>query len=245
MLLASNEVAAAASEPAPVHAPPPVKHPRPKLKGNARFAQGCSWSGPPYAYPYWASSRGDAFVNTIKALNEAGVVYFLKGGALIGAYRHGGPVPCDGDMDIVFPTWLNGLADCEDVKWGRPTLRGYEKNEEPELTLCGKTREEYVATAGDWLRQKVPSLRSIAPRSFGGVRVDFAGIGVDWIVSILDQSYMHDGPLCRCQFGDTWAWCIEGSLPLLKRLYGESVLTPDSKVKRCLVSEPTRFLNTT
>ena len=211
-------------------------------KGTARGTAGCglrcSWSGRPYVHPYWA--RGDAFVKTIEALNDAGVVYFLTDGALIGAYRHGGPVPCDGDMDIVFPTWLNGLADCEDVKDGRPTLRGYETNDESNLTLCGKTREDYVAMAGDWLRRKVPSLRSIAPRSFGGLRVDLAGVGVDWIVSILDQSYLHDGPMCRCRFGATWAWCLEGSLPLLKRIYGDSVLTPDSKARAC--REPTRWV---
>jgi hypothetical protein len=200
-------------------------------------ARECTWSGRKYPYPYWSSERGTAFVNTIKALNAAGVSYFLTDGALIGAYRHGGPVPCDGDMDIVFPTWLNGLATCNDASV--PKLQGYEKENEALLTLCGKTRKEYVAMTPQWLREHVPNIRSIDPRNFGGLRVDFAGIGVDWIVSILDQSYLHEGPLCRCRFGDTYAWCIEGSLTLLQRLYGQHVLTPDRKVQQCLKTEQT------
>ena len=104
----------------------------------SRFPE-CSWSGHDYLYPYWDNA---AFENTIKALNGAGIVYILAHGGLIGAYRHGGPVPCDGDLDIVFPVWLNGLANCEDAQV--PILRDYDKKDESLLTICGKTRTDYV-----------------------------------------------------------------------------------------------------
>jgi len=194
----------------------------------------CSWSGHKYLYPYWDNP---VFENTVRALNEAGVIYFLTDGALIGAYRHGGPVPCDGDMDIVFPVWLNGIATCEDA--ATPVLRGYEKNDESLLTLCGKTREEYVSEGAAWLRKHVPNIHSIAPREFGGLRVNFAGIGVDWIVSILDQSYLHKGPICRCLFGSTEALCIEDSLWLIKSIYGENVLTPLPNIQKCIDTRQT------
>lgn len=205
-----------------LHKPPLVTFPK------------CSWSGHEYLYPYWDNP---VFENTIRALNEAGVVYFLTDGALLGAYRHGGAIPCDGDMDIVFPVWLNGLATCEDAN--TPILRGYEKNDESQLTLCGKTREEYVSETTPWLREHVPNIRSILPRNFGGLRVDFAGIGVDWIVSILDQSYLHHGPICRCIFGSTEALCTEDSLWLIKNIYGNDVLTPDKGKIKCIQTKKT------
>jgi len=210
-----------------------VKRVEPKKNSLDMFQQ-CSWSGHKYLYPYWDNP---VFENTIRALNEAGVIYFLTDGALIGAYRHGGPIPCDGDMDIVFPVWLNGLATCEDA--ATPILRGYEKNDESLLTLCGKTREEYVSEGAAWLRKHVPNIPSIAPRKFGGLRVNFAGIGVDWIVSILDQSYLHKGPICRCLFGSTEALCIEDSLWLIKSIYGENVLTPLPDKQECIHSQKT------
>ena len=203
-------------------------------KNSLDMFEKCSWSGHKYLYPYWDNP---VFENTVRALNEAGVIYFLTDGALIGAYRHGGPVPCDGDMDIVFPVWLNGLATCEDANI--PVLHGHEKNDESLLTLCGKTREEYVLETTPWLRQRVPNLRSIAPRKFGGLRVNFAGIGVDWIVSILDQSYLHRGPICRCLFGSVEALCIEDSLWLIKSIYGNDVLTPDKGKINCIKMEKT------
>jgi hypothetical protein len=214
--------------------PQPAQNPRRNATSSLDTFKQCSWSGHAYLFPYWDNR---AFENTIKALNRAGVIYFLTKGALIGAYRHGGPVPCDGDMDIVFPVWLNGAAVCEDA--ATPVLRGYEKNDEAALTLCNKTREEYVSDGTAWLNRHISDVRSVAPRSFGGLRVNFAGIGVDWIISILDQSYIHNGPICRCRFGSTEALCIEGSLSLLKSTYGQDVLTPPPHIQHCMNTQKT------
>ena len=136
-------------------------------------------------------------------------------------------------MDIVFPVWLNGLATCEDANI--PHLRGYEKDDESQLTLCGKTRNEYVQETKYWLRQNISKIHYILPRDFGGMRVNFAGIGVDLIVSILDQGYLHRGPICKCKFGSTEAICYEGALEHLREEYGQDIWTPDkSNIRICI-----------
>ncbi len=196
---------------------------------NSNSYKQCSWSGDGTLYPH---SDNIAFENTIRTLNKAGITYILLEGSLIGAYRHGGGIPCDEDMDIAFPVWLNGLAVCEDAKI--PILQGYEKKNESLLTLCGKTRTEYVRQTAAWLKQRVPTIRSIEPRDFGGMRVDFAGVGVDWVVSILDQAYLHNGPICNCKFGSTEALCLEGTIEVIKQRYGADILTPDAEKMKCI-----------
>ena len=124
------------------------------------------------------------------------------------------------------------MAVCEDAKV--PILQGYEKKNESLLTLCGKTRTEYVRQTAAWLKQRVPTIRSIDPRDFGGMRVDFAGVEVDWVVSILDQAYLHKGPICNCKFGSTEALCLEGTLEVIKERYGADILTPNAEKMRCI-----------
>ena len=165
----------------------------------------CEWPVPPYAY-----AKNFAMEETVRMLNAANITYALECGSLLGAYRHGGPLACDGDMDIVFPVWLNDLANCSDG---------------PGATLCGLQRGDYIKPAMIWLRERIPSV-SISPRNFGGFRAHFAGIGVDWIVSIND---FHDDALCVCAFGSTTAICVQGADRRLRKLYGPSFMTPDSR----------------
>ena len=64
----------------------------------------CTWSDQDnYTFPYWNNTK---FMQSIKILNKYNVAYFITDGTLLGAFRHGGPIPCDGDIDIVFPVWL-------------------------------------------------------------------------------------------------------------------------------------------
>jgi len=187
----------------------------------------CTWSdedASKYDYPFWTGTTAAAFERTVDALNEAGVMYLLIDGALLGAWRHGGPIPEDRDMDIVCPVWLNDIATCADNKV--PTLRGYEKNDETKLELCGKTRASYVDESKAWLESKFPAATGFETRDFGGLSVNFAGVRVDWVVSILDQSILHDGPLCQCRFGNTHGICLEHTDRLLERFYGKGYMKP-------------------
>jgi hypothetical protein len=159
--------------------------------------------------------------------------------------RHGGPLPCDEDLDIVFPAWLNLIGgsgadrqeECTDATV--PTLRGYEHKDENALLLCGYTRKEYVPMAAQFLKRRLPVLSSppglglrkrrcekceevgvISPTDFGGLKVNLAGIDIDMVVSILDRAYIQQGPVCRCMFGDTDAACLEGARAVLDSVYG-------------------------
>lgn len=169
---------------------PPVPAPAPSpsvpRSGN-RWIQTlpwCSWSKPPhFAHAYWDSPRARQFTDTIQMLNDADIRYFLTEGQLIGAWRHGGPLPCeiaavndaiirlmsrlttlrhhatgDDDLDLVFPAWLNPLPStvgCTDARV--PTLRGYDIGQEDALTLCGATRGTYTDETEAWLKQRLVS----------------------------------------------------------------------------------------
>lgn len=219
---------------------PPTTHPTPHL-ADVLSVDRCSWSGREYPYPFWNGTKGRAMMDTIRALNAASVTYILYEGALIGAWRHGGPTPCDGDMDIIFPVWMNGLADCQ-IQTQMPPLSA--DGPESTWTLCGKTRDEYVSITTRWLRERFPTAL-ISPGPYGGMRVNFVpGMGVDWVVSIdgfvgrnPDLTLATNGPICRAAFGDVEALTMEGAERMLVAHYGPTVGTPDAKVKRCLKTD--------
>ena len=179
-----------------------------RVGARAEHFHPCTWPAP--SFQYATDKRSTQMEETVRILNAANITYALEDGSLLGAYRHGGPLPCDGDMDIVFPVWLNGMSKCSDG---------------PGETLCGHPRNYYIKPAMEWLRQRIPSV-SISPRRWGGFRATFAGVGVDWIVSISD---FYDDTLCTCTYGSTVSTCVQGAKKRLKGIYGASFMTPDSR----------------
>ena len=128
-----------------------------RVGARAEHFHPCTWPAP--SFQYATDKRSTQMEETVRILNAANITYALTDGSLLGAYRHGGPLPCDGDMDIVFPVWLNGMSKCSDG---------------PGETLCGHPRNYYIKPAMEWLRQRIPSV-SISPRRWGGFRATFAG----------------------------------------------------------------------
>ena len=97
-----------------------------------------------------------------------------------------GPIPCDFDIDLVVPVWLNPAAfGCTDLQRDR-LLQPQSATPSPPLR-CGKTREQHVDRAGLWLNATFGP-RVLRRQDWGGWRVSLAGIGVDFIVSIEDNS---------------------------------------------------------
>jgi hypothetical protein len=229
--------------------PPAVQQSVAQTTGKVGLQQWpiCSWDGRAYKYPYWATPEGQAMHNTVEALNAANVTYIIFAGSLIGAWRHGGAVPCDGDMDIIFPVHLNeGLTPCQPIKPYEsymPDIKNLD-GPEPGWRLCGKSRDDYVRDTNQWMRARFPSA-GISARPFGGQRINFVGgMGVDWVVCM--DGYVNRNPdmgigkynICRARFGDVEALTHEFAEEVLKVQYGTSVVEPDSKVTKCLKSLP-------
>lgn len=203
----------------------------------------CSWAHPPYKYFPSTDSR---FVAFVRLLNEMGIVFWLNHGSLLGAYRHGGGIPGDADMDIVIPVWLNemfGEEVCDDARTALgPTLR--RKNvdfadtirshasEMNGLTLCGRTRTEWLGIAPYYLLMKRQKCRTcqgtyaINARPYGGFRMIVDSLGVDVVVSILTQDTFFNGPLCQCDWQSETAVCFENSDVILRNEYG-NFMTPN------------------
>lgn len=79
----------------------------------------CSWSTGVYALPHKKLPSWEGFARAAKA---AGLVYWMADGAGLGAIRHGGPIPHDGDMDVVIPVWYQPLVSNyplanETIRW--------------------------------------------------------------------------------------------------------------------------------
>ena len=101
-----------------------------------------------------------------------------------------GPIPCDFEMDIVVPVWLNPSAfGCPDPPAAdQPADPPRSPSVDPSLALrCGKTRSLHVERAGLWLDETFRP-RVLQRRDWGGWRVNLAWIRVDLIVSIDDNS---------------------------------------------------------
>ena len=185
---------------------------------------------PPCVWPDWkptyAPGPYDANSDALEILNGLNISYILIMGGLLGAFRHGGPIPNDGDMDVVFPVWLNGVATCADAtKEQSPILR---ENDQKELTLCGLTRNDYVEKTLQIMRRKLGA-RKVGKAGFGGLRLKI-GKGVDFVVSIFDEAYRDWGPICRCMFGDVPTLCYTQTDKVLRRDYGEGWTVPNRYV---------------
>ena len=164
----------------------------------------CSWSevGKPYPAPFWNEHQGKVMSQFVQLLNDHGVVHRLLAGSLLGAYRGGGPIPCDGDMDIVFPVWLNGLAECREGARYIPELKGVG---EWQATLCSKTRADYVHVASEFFSNTLRRASVLRTTGFGAS----TGSASTWSCPCGGNGRGH---LCRCKFGETThALCLENT----------------------------------
>lgn len=112
-------------------------------------------------------------------------------------------------------------------------MRSQTPNIESSLTLCGRTRNEWVSVATDYLKGlgAYPKFRvGVSPRKYGGFRL-VGGAGVDFVVSIYDQAYVNGtregtGGICRCEFSGIEALTLEDSWKNMERIYGENWIFP-------------------
>ena len=77
-------------------------------------------------------------------------------------------------------------------------------------------------------------IQGVGDEFHGGFRMNLAGIGIDLVVSILDQGYVKSGGLCRCEFGTVEAMCYEEAKFALTASYGPNFMTPIPRVMALL-----------
>lgn len=114
------ELAAAVAAPAPppavpkplplsgqAPAPEPQQPPGDDRNGPATLAllPRCSWARPEH-YTH-APASPERHSEIWRRLRSKNIMFILAAGSLLGAFRHGGCIPGDGDSDVVFPVWRN------------------------------------------------------------------------------------------------------------------------------------------
>merc|ERR1719270_2746256 len=64
----------------------------------------CEWSLPGTCFKYQPDNTpmGEMSVDIIQKFNDHGIKYVLHCGTALGAFRHGGFIEGDADMDIIF-----------------------------------------------------------------------------------------------------------------------------------------------
>lgn len=101
------------------------------------------------------------------ACRQLGVTYWLHAGSLLGAVRHGGPIPWDDDADLVMP-----LNDLQTFIGHAPALLGPKYSVETPADDQFIVPEAKVYLTGTHTRSEDAELRSILPTANDGLFVD-------------------------------------------------------------------------
>ena len=166
--------------------------------------------------PLYPAESDEWWDHTFMYFNSLNITYALWNGALLGAVRHYGKIPGDGDIDLIIPVWLNPVLieyafsdssekndnnnadDCLNRQKSNGFKVVLEKNENGDSVFCGMTRNEWTEIVRKWFSQVETDVKPktrdgrvyLDRRPFGGFR--FAannGVQVDVMVSINDHKF--------------------------------------------------------
>eukprot|EP00927_Polykrikos_kofoidii_P085464 TRINITY_DN9303_c0_g1_i1.p1 TRINITY_DN9303_c0_g1~~TRINITY_DN9303_c0_g1_i1.p1 ORF type:complete len:334 (-),score=26.45 TRINITY_DN9303_c0_g1_i1:65-982(-) len=196
----------------------------------------CEFDSVPAAFPAWTGEQSKWHERFLEQLHNASVVTSLTAGSLLGAYRHHGVIPFDLDMDVTFNVCDNiGLVRRSSSRFA--TLSCEEINSTKAQIQEKKFAQEFW---DDVLRPVLGDQHiTMVGLSPGGIRLSNGGAkwdgwpngtGVDFSLTVEPLStHVANWDLCKCTFGNTFAYCRTDSERVLIQQYGTNFMVPKSQ----------------
>eukprot|EP00927_Polykrikos_kofoidii_P085558 TRINITY_DN933_c0_g1_i1.p1 TRINITY_DN933_c0_g1~~TRINITY_DN933_c0_g1_i1.p1 ORF type:complete len:350 (-),score=22.16 TRINITY_DN933_c0_g1_i1:116-1054(-) len=196
----------------------------------------CKFDSAPPAFPAWTGVQAGWHEKFLNSLHRANVTTVLTFGSLLGAYRHHGTIPFDEDADMVFSV-------CENIGLVRQSHSRFKTMSCEEI---GKARAQSTETQFDnelWNDVLKPVLTAqnitMVNHTEGGIRLSNGGnawnglpggIGVDFLIIVKPLAgRVKSRDLCKCTFGQTFAYCNTDSERILLQEYGADFMVPKSQ----------------
>lgn len=215
----------------------------------------CSWSHSDDVRKYKENSkralrkRPRSIMGIDILLKQTNLTFVLKAGSLLGAYRNGGVIPGDADLDIIIPIWMNLNAfNIPDINYQNCMMAnqmlsqtlGISPTAEDTINntkLCGLDIDDWVNIVFDYFNSTFGEYS--APFILNDSKViGFKWIPYDairhkkgrrhdvWIAINYEKWVSAYSNICLCKFDSMMVWCFEDSNIALEEHYGPEYMTP-------------------
>eukprot|EP01083_Nonionella_stella_P180635 644616_1 len=213
------------------------------LYGHNHRLQQCLWSNTPHPKEFVHSlfQRLRAFQILRKATN---LKFILSFGSLLGAYRGGGFIPWDHDLDIIIPIWLNldALNDTSGVHYDHcdkahqmllQTLYNNQTRESQRINkikkkLCGLTLKQWTHTVAAYLNTTLEA-KDVGTLYVANRQliqwIPHPGTRADMFITInFNKWALINSTLCLCKFNTLRLWCYQDASTQLELEYGPNFM---------------------